>query len=259
MNLLGKTRKINSMLQNAAGQPVNFKEMAESLSEVIESNVFVVSRRGKLLGFAINQQIENERMVQMLEDRQFPEEYTKNLFNIQSTSSNLDVNSEYTAFPVENKELFASGLTTIVPIIGGGERLGTLILARLEEKFHDDDLILAEYGATVVGMEILREKAEEIEEEARSKAVVQMAISSLSYSELEAIEHIFEELKGNEGLLVASKIADRVGITRSVIVNALRKLESAGVIESRSLGMKGTYIKVLNDKFLVELEKLKNH
>ena len=80
----------------------------------------------------------------------------------------------------------------------------------------------------------------------------------LSYSELEAIEHIFEELKGNEGLLVASKIADRVGITRSVIVNALRKLESAGVIESRSLGMKGTYIKVLNDKFLLELEKLKN-
>ena len=135
-------------------------------------------------------------------------------------------------------------LTTIVPIIGGGDRLGTLILAKLTEQFNDDDLILAEYGATVVGMEILHEKAEEIEEEARSKAVVQMAISSLSYSELEAIEHIFEELNGTEGLLVASKIADRVGITRSVIVNALRKLESAGVIESRSLGMKGTYIKV---------------
>ncbi|GAE43640.1 GTP-sensing transcriptional pleiotropic repressor CodY [Mesobacillus boroniphilus JCM 21738] len=134
-----------------------------------------------------------------------------------------------------------------------------MILARLEEQFHDDDLILGEYGATVVGMEILREKAEEIEDEARSKAVVQMAISSLSYSELEAIEHIFEELNGKEGLLVASKIADRVGITRSVIVNALRKLESAGVIESRSLGMKGTYIKVLNDKFLFELEKLKNN
>ena len=247
------------MLQKAAGKPVNFKEMAEILRDVIESNVFVVSRRGKLLGFAIKQSIENERIQSMLEARQFPEEYTKNLFNIQETSSNIDVESEYTAFPVENKEFFSSGLTTIVPIIGGGERLGTLILARLDEQFHDDDLILAEYGATVVGMEILREKAEEIEEEARSKAVVQMAISSLSYSELEAIEHIFEELNGNEGLLVASKIADRVGITRSVIVNALRKLESAGVIESRSLGMKGTYIKVLNDKFLLELEKLKSN
>ena len=221
------------MLQNAAGKPVNFKEMAETLRDVIDSNIFVVSRRGKLLGFSINQQIENDRMKKMLEERQFPEDYTKSLFNIPETSSNLDINSEYTAFPVENRDLFQAGLTTVVPIIGGGERLGTLILSRLQEKFEDDDLILAEYGATVVGMEILREKAEEIEEEARSKAVVQMAISSLSYSELEASEHIFEELDGNEGLLVASKIADRVGITRSVIVNALRKLESAGVIESR--------------------------
>jgi transcriptional pleiotropic repressor len=258
MPLLQKTRKINAMLQRAAGKPVNFNEMAETLSEVITANIFVVSRRGKLLGFAINNRIESDRMKQMLEDRQFPEEYTKNLFNITETSPNIDFESEYTAFPVENPELFKNGLTTIVPIIGGGERLGTLILARVEEQFEDEDLILAEYGATVVGMEILREKADEIEEEARSKAVVQMAISSLSYSELEAIEHIFEELNGNEGLLVASKIADRVGITRSVIVNALRKLESAGVIESRSLGMKGTYIKVLNNKFLLELEKLKS-
>ncbi|MFC6038320.1 GTP-sensing pleiotropic transcriptional regulator CodY [Paenisporosarcina macmurdoensis] len=257
MNLLAKTRQINSMLQASAGKQVNFKEMATTLSGVIECNVFILSRKGKLLGFEINQQIENERMIQMMENRQFPEEYTKNLFNVNETSSNLDVYSEHTVFPVENRELFKEGLTTIVPIIGGGERLGTLILGRLTNEFHDDDLILGEYGGTVVGMEILREKSEQIEVEARTKAVVQMAINSLSYSELEAIEHIFEELDGNEGLLVASKIADRVGITRSVIVNALRKLESAGVIESRSLGMKGTYIKVLNNKFLNELAQLK--
>ncbi len=257
MNLLSKTRKINSMLQASAGKPVNFKEMADTLGDIIDCNVFIVSRKGKLLGISIHHKIENERMKKMFEERQFPEEYTTNLFTITETSPNLDINNQHTVFPVENKDLFQNGLTTIVPINGGGERLGTLIVAKLDSEFEDDDLILAEYGATVVGMEILREKAEEIEEEARSKAVVQMAINSLSYSELEAIEHIFEELDGYEGLLVASKIADRVGITRSVIVNALRKLESAGVIESRSLGMKGTYIKVLNDKFLNALAEIK--
>ena len=107
-------------------------------------------------------------------------------------------------------------------------------------------------------MEILRERAEEIEEEARSKAVVQVAIGSLSFSEMEAVEHIFEELDGKEGLLVASKIADRVGITRSVIVNALRKLESAGVIETRSLGMKGTYIRILNEQLMQSIEQMKS-
>ena len=46
-------------------------------------------------------------------------------------------------------------------------------------------------------------------------------------------------------------------ISRSVIVNALRKFESAGVIESRSSGMKGTYIKVVNDYVFKELDKIK--
>ena len=78
----------------------------------------------------------------------------------------------------------------------------------------------------------------------------------MSYSELEAVEHIFKELNDTQGLLVASKIADKVGITRSVIVNALRKLESAGVVEVRSLGMKGTYIRILNDYLLEELERI---
>ena len=86
--------------------------------------------------------------------------------------------------------------------------------------------------------------------------IVKSAISTLSSSELEAIKHIFKELDGAEGILVASKIADRVGITRSVIVNALRKFESAGVIESRSSGMKGTYIKVINEVVFEEIKKL---
>lgn len=258
MTLLDRTRKINSLLQQTGGKPVNFNDMAKTLSEVINGNVFVVSRRGKLLGVAVSQEIESDHMKAMLEERRFPDEYMQGIAEVQETTENIDIESPYTIFPYENKELFLDGLTTVVPIIGGGERLGTLIVGRLTESFNDNDLVLAEYGATVVGMEILQSEAEENEIKARNQAVVQMAISSLSFSELEAIEHIFEELDGKEGLLVASKIADRVGITRSVIVNALRKLESAGVIESRSLGMKGTYIKVLNDKFLIELDKLRS-
>src|SRR5690625_3584810 len=164
MELLNRARKINAMLQKATGKSVNFNDMSASLRDVLKGNVYIVSRRGKLLGYAINQEIDNDRMKSMLEDRQFPEEYTQGLFNIHETTANLDISSPYTVFPVENKELFQSGLTTIVPIIGGGERLGTLILGTLEEEFNEDDLLLAEYGATVVGMEILQEKSAEIED-----------------------------------------------------------------------------------------------
>lgn len=55
---------------------------------------------------------------------------------------------------------------------------------------------------------------------------------------------------------MASRIADEAEITRSVIVNALRKLASANVIESRSLGgMKGTYLRILNPEIRKEFEK----
>lgn len=86
-----------------------------------------------------------------------------------------------------------------------------------------------------------------------------MVIGILFYFEFEVVEYIFVELDGKEGLFVVSKIVDRVGIIRFVIVNVFRKFESVGVIELRLLGMKGIYIRIFNDKFIDELKKLKNN
>lgn len=257
--LLDKMRQINRLIQRSAGQPVDFKEMAKVLSDSMHSNVYVASAKGKLLGYHLLDEFECSLMYEeVISKGHFPEDYNRWLLKNSQTRSNIEANEGQCVFKNQEKCIFMQKLTTVVPIVGGGNRLGTLILARFGDQFGDADLILAEYGATVVGMEVLRSKTDKLEEEARKKAAVQIALETLSYSELEAIEHIFEELDGNEGLLVASKVADRVGITRSVIVNALRKFESAGVIESRSLGMKGTYIKVLNDRLLEELERLRN-
>ncbi len=256
MNLLNKIRTLNRMLQKAAGRSVNFMEMSEVLKEIINANIYVLSRKGKVLGYAMANPFQSDQLQQMIQEkRRIPLEYNRLLMNIQETISNSEVDQSYRSITDKLQVFFDMGHFTVVPIIGGGDRIGTLVIARFADQFIEDDLILAEYGSTIAGMEILRMRADEVEIEARSKAVVQVAISSLSYSESEAVEHIFEELKGKEGLLVASKIADRVGITRSVIVNALRKLESAGVIETRSLGMKGTYIKILNAQLAQEIKK----
>ncbi|MCZ8512378.1 GTP-sensing pleiotropic transcriptional regulator CodY [Paenibacillus filicis] len=256
MTLLMKTRRLNKLLQKEAGNPVSFRDMAGVLSDILHADIFVVSRKGKVLGCAyVSGEEETGTGEAFLQENRFPPEYNQLLLKVEETSSNLEGGSSFDVFGAHAAE--SEFKITVVPVVGGGERLGTLILTKRESPFIDDDLILAEYGSTVVAMEILREKAEQIEIEARSKAVVQVAVGSLSFSELEAVEHIFEQLEGTEGLLVASKIADRVGITRSVIVNALRKLESAGVIETRSLGMKGTYIRILNDQLMQGIQSVK--
>lgn len=258
MNLLEKTRKITSFIQNQTGPRVEFDHIAKILGEVIECNVYIFSSKGKTLGYSLLEPFEYELLDKdIIQNRYFPEENEDWLLNIDETTANYKPEEGPVNVDDDNEYVSREKVITIIPIKGGGKRLGTLVLAKLEGSFSEDDLILGEYGSTVIAMEILRSESNKIEKEIRKKAEVQIALETLSYSELEALEGILNELGKSEGLIVAGKVADEIGITRSVIVNALRKMESAGVIESRSLGMKGTYIKVLNERLFDELEKAK--
>lgn len=256
IEILEGTRKINKLLQKA--EKMNYNEISGVLGNVMDANLYIMDRDGKVLGYALQDGFECSLMIDLvIEVGKFPERYVEWLMSVTETLPNTTLKGGMCTFERSKECLFRDKFTTIVPIYGAGERIGTLIVAKFNKEFETPDLILAEYGATVVGMELLRDRSEKKEEETRKKATVQVALATLSYSEMEAVVHILSELDGNEGLLVASKIADRVGITRSVIVNALRKFESAGVIESKSLGMKGTYIRVLNEWLMDELLKLK--
>ena len=241
VQLLDKTRKINKLLHNNNSHKVVFNDICKVLSEILLSNILVISKKGKVLGVSICSGV--DEIEELIEDQvggYVDKMLNERLLSVLSTKENV---RKYQAI--------------ITPIDIAGERLGTLFIYKSDSQYDIDDIILSEYGTTVVGLEMMRSVNEENAEETRKVQIVKSAISTLSFSELEAIIHIFEELDGNEGILVASKIADRVGITRSVIVNALRKFESAGVIESRSSGMKGTYIKVLNDVVFDELKTIK--
>lgn len=252
VQLLDKTRKINKLLHNNHSHRVVFNDICEVLSDILKSNILVISRKGKVLGVSSRPGVEVigeliDNMVGGYVDVMLNER----LLNILSTKEN--VNLATLGFVNGDIRRYQA---LIAPIDIAGERLGTLFMYKADESYDIDDIILCEYGTTVVGLEMMRSVNEESAEEDRKVHIVKSAISTLSFSELEAITHIFSELDGNEGILVASRIADKVGITRSVIVNALRKFESAGVIESRSSGMKGTYIKVLNDVVFDELKKI---
>ncbi|MBQ1316921.1 MAG: GTP-sensing pleiotropic transcriptional regulator CodY [Lachnospiraceae bacterium] len=249
VQLLDRTRKIGRLLHNASSSKVVFNDICSVLVETLSSNVLVLSRKGKVLGIGLSENVTpirellrnnvGERIDSLLNDR---------LLGILSTKEN--VNLATLGFELPGIERYYA---IIMPIEIAGERLGTVFAYREDRTYSIEDIIVCEYGNTVVGLEMIRSVDEEYAESTRKKQVVTSAFATLSGSEIEAILHIFDELEGSEGILVASKIADRIGITRSVIVNALRKLESAGIIVSRSSGMKGTYIKVQNDYIFEEL------
>ena len=253
VQLLDKTREIGKLLHNNNSSKVVFNDICKVMREIMNSNVLVISRKGKVLGVGKEEGI--DAITEMIDENVggfIDHMLNERFLGILSTKEN--VNLETLGFESPGIRKFQAIVT---PIEIAGERLGTLFIYKCDGQYDIDDIILCEYGTTVVGLEMLRSVNEESAEENRKIAVVKSALSTLSFSEMEAITHIFDELNGMEGILVASKIADKVGITRSVIVNALRKFESAGVIESRSSGMKGTYIKVLNDVVFEEIEELK--
>lgn len=255
VQLLDKTRKINKLLHNNSSQKVVFNDICRVMSDILESNVLVISRKGKVLGAGNKDGV--DEITELIQDKVggfVDGMFNERLLNVLSTKEN--VNLETLGFGEGYSNKYQA---IIAPIDIAGERFGTLFMYKLNCQYDIDDIIVCEYGTTVVGLEMMRAVNEENSDKIRKQHIVKSALGTLSSTELEAIIHIFSELQDYEGILVASKIADRVGITRSVIVNALKKFESAGVIESKSSGMKGTYIKVLNEMVFDELERVKEN
>lgn len=245
------------MLQRAADSlhdDLPYTATASQMADIIDCNALIIDTQGHFLGYHLKYKTSNERVDNFFENLQLPETYMRATTRAYETEANLPVSNELTVFPVELQDVFPDGVTTFAPIYGGGMRLGSLIIWRNDQKFTEEDLVLVELAATVVGIQLLNLQTENLEETIRKQTAVTMAVNTLSYSEMKAVAAILNELDGTEGRLTASVVADRIGITRSVIVNALRKLESAGIIESRSLGMKGTYLKVLNEGIFDQLE-----
>lgn len=254
IQLLDKTRKINHFLSQNKTERVDVNQFSCVLSDILKSNCIVVNPKGIILGISNLESIPIiDHLLKNSVGEMIDYDLNERLLGVLSTKEN--VNLMTLGFEGDTVNEY-QGL--VIPIQIAGKRLGTAFLYTKNTSYQLDDIILGEYGVAVLGLELFRSLQEETETESRKIEIVKSAIHTLSLSELEAIKHIFEELENREGILVASKIADRAGITRSVIVNAVRKFESAGVIEARSAGMRGTYIKVVNDYIYKELDNLKN-
>ena len=58
VQLLDKTRKINKLLHNNNSHKVVFNDICEVLSDILESNILVISKKGKVLGVSIREGVE---------------------------------------------------------------------------------------------------------------------------------------------------------------------------------------------------------
>lgn len=228
------------------------KDFLLNISNILESNIILLDDEGNLL----YENIINSLIIDTKDNKRNSLKLDGQVINKLNNIVDIKINILFKSLGTENE--FDNYKCCVIPVLAVDRKLATLIFYKKTERFTKDIDILCEYIMSILTIILAEIKKNKYIEEKRNIEIAKASTSTLSYSELEAIINIFAELEDKrEGILIASKIADRAGITRSVIVNALRKFESAGLLESRSLGMKGTYIKIINEHIITEINKFK--
>lgn len=250
LDLLDRTRRMNRVLSEQVKDQIDFDDLCQTISNDLKSNVILISFKGKILGLCNDAETPVLDGVKKLHYGSYASpELSGRLRNTLSTKENLNLMT--LGFSKEEIEGYQSML---VPIRMAGSGLGSLFLYRLDEQYSIDEIILAEYSAMVIALAIQRAQREEYSRLQQKQEELDNVIHILTKLELRAMLLVLGELDGaTKGTLVASSLANRFGITRSVIVNAMKKCEGVGVIRTKSAGLKGTQVCVLNDLFTAKM------
>ena len=103
VQLLDKTRKINKLLHNNNSHKVVFNDICEVLSEILESNILVISKKGKVLGIKNREDIiEIKELIKDAVGGYIDQMLNERLLNILSTKENVNLLTLGFEFEQEN-------------------------------------------------------------------------------------------------------------------------------------------------------------
>ena len=136
VELLDKTRKINKLLHNNNSHKVVFNDICKVLSEILLSNILVISKKGKVLGVSICPGV--DEIHELIEDKvggYVDKMFNERLLSVLSTKEN--VNLATLGFAEENVKKYQA---IIAPIDIAGERLGTLFMYKSDAQYDIDEM-----------------------------------------------------------------------------------------------------------------------
>ena len=92
VQLLDKTRKINKLLHNNNSSKVVFNDICAVLTEILDSNVLVVSRKGKILGVSKSPDVQEiSELITEAVGSHIDQMLNERLLSILSTKENVNL------------------------------------------------------------------------------------------------------------------------------------------------------------------------
>ena len=254
-DIISRLQQLNEFFQHSVENSVPLWQFCEQLCKILHANIYFFNPDGEIFCYATSPDYICRYNERSLEARCLPERYKDMFKDVKHSIFNV-----YEQFPTCTCEnvtecIYKERYFSIVPIYYNGlkaNKAGMLVI-RYGAPFEQEEEMLCEYTAIVVALELFYQAQNSIKQDAMELAYSQMAVNSLSASELTAAKVILNQLSGGEGIVMLVKAAAQAFVTQSVASSALKKLESAGVISSQSYGVKGKHIKINNKHLLNEI------
>ncbi len=251
--LLHKIQKLNSIFNKSVTTFTPLAALCDQMCNIIGCNIYVFDSDGHIFAYSIADEFECPYTHLSLQDKMLPTYY----FDI-FKSMDSAVTDQYEKIPIctyQNIKVceFDDRYYSIYPIYCNYQKTAGMLLIRYGANFSQTDSILCEYASAIISLEMFQQKQQEIHQKSLEIATAKLAVGSLSFSELRSVSAILEQLDSGEGNIFLNQIAENNFTTHSTVCGALKKLEAAGAISTKSQGVKGKYVKVTNPKLYEEV------
>lgn len=251
--LLPKIQELNSIFNKSLTTFTPLASLCDRMCNIIGCNIYVFDSEGNIFAYSVADKFECPYTERSLKEKKLPSYY----FDIFNTMNNA-VTGQYEKIPIctyGNVKIceFDDRYFSLYPIYLNYQKTAGMLLIRYGANFSQTDNILCEYASAIISLEMFQQRQLEIQQKSLEQAAVKLAVGSLSFSELRSVSAVLEQLDGTEGHIFLNAIAEQCYSTHSTVSGALKKLEAAGVISTKSQGVKGKYIKITNQKLYEEV------
>lgn len=254
-NIISKIQRLNTVFSKSATTFTSIDALCDELCGIIGCNIYLFSTNGNISTYSIADKFLCTYTKCSLEIQELPQ-YYMDLFN-KNNKSITDIYEEHPlcTYPGVKKCLFGHRYYSMHPIFSAFKKVAGILFIKYEEPFSDSDNVLCEYTCAIISVEMLRQEQERMHQHSIEVAKAKLTVNSLTFSEKKAASAILEEIKGDTGEVFLNSIASKTYTTPSTVSSVLKKLELASMIITKSRGVKGKCIKILNQNIRYELDE----
>lgn len=254
-NIINKIHRLNTVFNKSATTLIPINALLDELCDILGSNIYLFKPNGNIFAYTVAEKFLCDYTECSLAEERIPNYYMDFFKKTNRSISNKYEENPDCTYEGVNNCIFKNRYYSMYPVFSGYKKVAGILFIKYEEQFSESDIILCEYISAIISIEMLRQEQEKIQRISLEIAKAKIAVNSLTFSEKKAIKEIVNEINGEDGEVFLNSIASKTFTTPSTVSSALKKLELSTLISTKTRGVKGKYIKILNDNLIYELEE----